>query len=70
MQSHPGYLRNFKLISKFSYMPPVFPDYLPVSYDYGSTQGNLIKPVYKINRYGEYSITVTAVSHGTKSKNN
>ena len=51
-------------------MPPVFPDYLPVSYDYGSTQGNLIKPVYKINRYGEYSITVTAVSHGTKSKNN
>ena len=26
-----------------------------------STQGNLIKPFYKINRYGKYSITGSAV---------
>ena len=35
MQSRPGHPRNFKLMSKFSYMRPVFPDYLSFSYDYG-----------------------------------
>ena len=35
MQSHS---QNFKLISKFSHMRPVFPDYLSVSYDYGKTK--------------------------------
>ena len=34
MQSRSGHPRNFKLISKFSKMRPVFPDYLSVSYDY------------------------------------
>ena len=34
MQSRPGHPQNFKLISKSSYMRPVFPDYLSVSYDY------------------------------------
>ena len=37
MQSCSGHPRNFKLISKFSYVWPVFPDYLSISYDYGST---------------------------------
>ena len=36
MQSHPSHPRKFKLISNFSYMRPVFPDYLSVCYDYGS----------------------------------
>ena len=34
------------------------------------TQGNLIKRFYKTKRYGKYSITVSAMSHGTKTKNN
>ena len=34
MQSHSGHPRNFKLISNFSYMRPLFPDYLSISYDY------------------------------------
>ena len=34
MKSRPGHPWNFNLISKFSYMQPVFPDYLSVSYDY------------------------------------
>ena len=37
MQSRPGHPQNFKLISKSSYMRPVFPDYLSVSYDYEIT---------------------------------
>ena len=47
--SHPG---NFKLISKFSQMRPVFPDYLSVSYDYGlmssraETSKNKIKSLW------------------------
>ena len=35
MQSRPDHPKNSKLISKFSYMRPVFLDYLSVSYDYG-----------------------------------
>ena len=34
MKSPWGHPRNFKLISKFSYMRSVFPDYLSVYYDY------------------------------------
>ena len=34
MQSRSGQPRNFKLISEFSWIRPVFPDYLSVSYDY------------------------------------
>ena len=34
MKSRPGHPWNFNLISKFSSMQPVFPDYLSVSYDY------------------------------------
>ena len=32
----------------------------------GSTQGNLTKPFYKTNRYGKYSITVSAVQSWNK----
>ena len=48
MQSRPGHARNFKLISKFSYMRPVFPDYLSVSYDYAEkySKHSLIKHTY------------------------
>ena len=35
-----------------------------------STQGNLMKLFYKTNRYGKYSIIVSVVSRGTKSKSN
>ena len=34
-----------------------------------STQCNLIKPFYKTNRYGEYSMTEVLLSSGRKSKN-
>ena len=31
-----------------------------------SSQGNLVKPFHKINRYGEYSITVSAAESWNK----
>ena len=31
-----------------------------------STQGNLVKPFYKIKRYGKYSITVSAIESWNK----
>ena len=37
MQSRCGHPQNFKVISKFSQIRPVFPDYLSVSYDYALT---------------------------------
>ena len=37
MQSCCGHPQNFKVISKFSQIRPVFPDYLSVSYDYALT---------------------------------
>ena len=43
MQSSPSHPRNFKLISKFSYMRPVFPDYLSVSYDYDRMKNSIIQ---------------------------
>ena len=35
MQSRSAHPRNFKLISKFNQIRPIFPDYLSVSYEYG-----------------------------------
>ena len=60
MQSRPGHPQNFKLISKFSYMRPVFPDYLSVSYDYALH--NPIVPEHqfcgKIAHSGHCSVTI------------
>ena len=55
MQSRSGHPRNFNLMSKFSYMRPVFPDYLSFSYDYDRTkETSLGDEIYVIkNTLGE-----------------
>ena len=46
-KSHSDHPRNFKLISKFSSIRPVFPDYdyLSISYDYGTTN-TMFNPMF------------------------
>ena len=54
IQSHSNHPQNFKLISKFSYMRPVFPDYLSASYDYGYTYDYADGWVIKISSLGQF----------------
>ena len=71
-------LENILFISKSlnNLSPPIFNTWFSFSSDQhnyessSSAQCNLIKLFYKTKRYGKYSITVTAVIRGTKSKNN
>ena len=57
MQSRLGHSRNFKLISKFSHMRPVFPDYLSISYDSGKTKDFEIQFPWR-NKWPQYYIAL------------
>ena len=67
-------LENILFVSKTlnNLSPPVFNTWFRFSSDLyyyetrSSTQGNLIKRLYKTNRYGKYSITVSAVEPWNK----
>ena len=60
-------LENILFVSKLlnNLTPPIFSTWFSFSSDQhetsSSTQGNLTKLFYKTNRYGKYSITVSAV---------
>ena len=67
-------VENILLVSKFlnNLTPSVFSTWFSFSSDQhnyetsSSTQGNLTKLFYKTNRYGKYSITVSAVESWNK----
>ena len=65
-------LENILFVSKLlnNLTPPIFSTWFSFSSDQhetsSSTQGNLTKLFYKTNRYGKYSITVSAVESWNK----
>ena len=76
MQSSPGHPRNFKLISKFSYMRPVFPDYLSVSYDCDRMKNSIIQsllshsPSRNVNEKGVNSSPISKEAENDNLNNN